>query len=533
MVNRIAKWALRVADTMATAMRPQLGEEISRHLDHAVNRLQERQLELAAVVRQIQGQQSLMMNAPGLLGELVLRKSAIHGRVEADEHLAAQARNALRSYAGLPPVQDGAQVRDELIAELVFLWRNAAVVKPVFEALRARRLLMCGQAYYNTWYLSRALRKIGWRADVLNWDTNPGSQMHYHGEDFLFGGVSEVDVTAYLAFYVQALFRYDIFHFSNAHAMSFGAHLDQVIGEVLGSSGEILLLKALGKKIAYSNNGCLDGVSQSMFSRWGPESVCAICRWREVPQVCSDERNLRWGAFRNAMADYQATLGGNRADYNDDPRVHECPWFYCMDPEVWSPALEIPAKFLLERPQGKLWLYHAVGNRDLRTNDSGVNIKSSHIWLPMIDRLREQGWDLGLLEPDGMSNLDVRYLQLQADVFLEMLTYGWFGANAREAMMLGKPVICYIRPEWLESVREELPEYADELPVISATPASAEEVLLELLRNPEKRAEIGGRSREFMIRWHSGEAAGARMDEIYRRLLRDDPVLRQQADRQP
>ena len=36
------------------------------------------------------------------------------------------------------------------------------------------RVLYAGQSYYNTWYLSRALRKLGWRADVLNWDTNSG-----------------------------------------------------------------------------------------------------------------------------------------------------------------------------------------------------------------------------------------------------------------------------------------------------------------------------------------------------------------------
>ncbi|PKO30663.1 MAG: hypothetical protein CVU34_19240 [Betaproteobacteria bacterium HGW-Betaproteobacteria-7] len=171
-------------------------------------------------------------------------------------------------------------------------------------------------------------------------------------------------------------------------------------------------------------------------------------------------------------------------------------------------------------------LYHAVGHKADRTRDDGVNIKSSHIYLPLIDKLKREGLPLELIEPTGIPNKEVRFLQMQADIFLDMLSYGWFGANAREAMMLAKPVICYIRPEWLESLREELPEYADELPIVSATPETIEEVLRDLIANPEKRREIGNRSRRFAIKWHSAEAAGKRFDEIYSRLLRGDPQLR-------
>ena len=71
------------------------------------------------------------------------------------------------------------------------------------------------------------------------------------------------------------------------------------------------------------------------------------------------------------------------------------------------------------------------------------------------------------------------------------LSFGWFGATAREAMMLGKPVICYLRPEWLASARREVPEYIDELPIVSATPETIRDVLVDLVLNPEKRRAIG------------------------------------------
>ena len=384
-----------------------------------------------------------------------------------------------------------------------------------------RSVLYAGQAYYNAWYLSRALRASGWKADVLNWNPDPAAQGYYHGEDFRFAdrGGSTLALVEQLGFYLRALWTYDVFHFSNVDGLSFGSHLRRWFGARLSPGAEIRLLKAAGKKIVYSNNGCLDGVSQTSFSRWGPEPVCSICRWRNVPAVCSDERNLAWGRFRNSMADYQCLLGGNRVDYNDDPSVHEVPEFYCLDPEFWRPDLEIPAEFRLSHSPGTVRLYHAVGNFETRTDESGVNIKSTHVYRPLVDRLKAEGCPVELMFFSRVPNRLVRYYQAQADIFLDMLTYGFFGATAREAMMLGKPVICFLREEWLASMRREIPGYVEELPVISATPATVEGVLRDLIANPRKRQEIGARSRSFAMKWHSAGAAGKRFDEIYSGLL--------------
>jgi glycosyltransferase involved in cell wall biosynthesis len=85
--------------------------------------------------------------------------------------------------------------------------------------------------------------------------------------------------------------------------------------------------------------------------------------------------------------------------------------------------------------------------------------------------------------------------------------------------MLGKPVICNLRDEWLNQMREEIPQYVEELPVVSATPETAREVLIDLVEDPEKRAELGRRGREFAVKWHSSRAGAREMDRIYRELL--------------
>lgn len=386
---------------------------------------------------------------------------------------------------------------------------------------RRRSVLFVGQCYYNAWYLSRELRKMGWRADVLNWDGNQPSQIYYHGEDFKFRYEGKGDILRQWMFYFKALAQYDVFHFSNRHGITFGGNLNYG-RELLHLSpyAEIRFLKKLGKKIVYTNNGCCDGVSQSSFSSWPGENPCEICTWRNVPAVCGDENNLNWGKARNSLADYQCYLGGNRKDYNEDATVHEVPEFYCLDTELWKPDLDIPPKFRLNRPTGTINLYHAVGNFDIRSDKDQRNIKSTHVYLPLVERLKKEGYPVELFFAKDVPNRDVRYYQAQADIVLDMLSFGFFGANAREGMMLGKPVVCYLRPEWLRIMEREIPEYVKELPIISATPETVYEVITDLIKNPRKRAEIGKRGRAFAEKWHSSSAGAKRLDKIYCDLLK-------------
>jgi hypothetical protein len=391
------------------------------------------------------------------------------------------------------------------------------------------RVLFAGQSYYHAWYLSRELRKLGWRADVLNWDPNPKAEMFYHGEDYRLrhrgrryyrGRAFDPDAYGHALFFAWAASRYDIFHFSNPRGIRLSMALSLWAEEKWGEAAEIRLLKRLGKKIVYSNSGCLDGVLQSSFDAWGPEPTCEICPWQNVPHICSDDTNRAWGELRNSLADYQVTTGGNRADWNDDPSVHEVPEFYCLDPEVWRPDLPIPGEHRVERRPGQLRLYHAVGNAGERVAPhTRQSLKSTHLWFALAEQLRSEGRDLDLFYATDIPNRDVRYYQLQSDIVCDMLTLGWFGANIREAMMLGLPAVCYLRPSWLEQVREHAPGYVEELPVVSATPETVHQVVCELLDDPDRRRELGEAGREFALKWHSAQAGARRFDAIYSELL--------------
>ncbi|CAN5299781.1 N/A [soil metagenome] len=382
------------------------------------------------------------------------------------------------------------------------------------------RVLFAGQSYYHAWYLSRELRKLGWKADVLNWDPNPGNELYYHGEDFRVLYRGRFDILRHASLYARSIPQYDIFHFSNVHGFSFSNTLHEFMGRLFGEASEVRLLKRLGKKIVYSNNGCLDGVLQSSFDAWGPEPTCEICPWRHEPTICSDERNQAWGELRNSLADYQTNAGGNRVDFNDDPSVHEVPEFYCLDPDVWRPDLLIPTNYRLPYSESTVKLYHSVGNAATRVAaGTHKGLKSTHIYVPLVEQLKAEGRDVELVYFTDVPNRQLRYYQSQTDIVCDMLTVGWFGANVREGMMLGKPAVCFLRPSWIENVRREVPDYVEELPVVSTTPETVRDVLVELIEDPVKRQELGERGREFAVKWHSSQAAARRLDGIYSELL--------------
>lgn len=438
---------------------------------------------------------------------------------------------------------------------------------------KTKSILFVGQAFYNAWYLSRELKKIGWETSLINIDNSPNFKNYYHGEDILFL-YNESDRKFRLNTLLDSIYRYRIFHFSNKDGIYFmndsrvgrpGKIISKIITLVIqiffkkkspqeirkrllflrlikkgfgdrlevtglgflvyklllckwftanwGSKWDIQLIKNAGIKIGYSNNGCLDGVLKTSFSKWGPINTCKeVCRFYNQPNICSDEGNAEWGRFRNSIADYQCNIGSNKVDYNNVPEVFEMPWFYCLDRKVWSPDVLIPSNFLLPFSKDTVKIYHAVGNFESRSDALNKNIKCTHIYLELIEKYKNEGLPVELIFFHGLPNKVIRFYQAQADIVVDMLTFGFFGANIREAMMLGKPTVCYLRPEWLETMREEIPDYVDELPIVSATPQTVDEILRELINNKEKREEIGRRSRIFAEKWHSSEIAAKYFD---------------------
>jgi hypothetical protein len=275
-------------------------------------------------------------------------------------------------------------------------------------------------------------------------------------------------------------------------------------------------MRQLGIKIGYSVSGCLDGVGQSSVNKWSG-GACDRCVWKGNTVVCTDRGNLAWGHQVEMVCDLIATEGFPGLDYQNSEKTYRDPLTTALDPDIWRPDLDVPQKYELPREPSELIVYHGVGNFDKRTR-GGQNIKGTSAVIAAINRLRTEGINVRLEFVTDVPSVDVRFIQVQADVIIDQLNYGRYGATSREAMMLGRPTICYINKAEPPGARRL--ESIETCPLVSANEDNVYDVLKDLLQNEAKRRAIGEEGRAFAMRWHSADACAARFETVYDRLMR-------------
>jgi glycosyltransferase involved in cell wall biosynthesis len=125
-----------------------------------------------------------------------------------------------------------------------------------------------------------------------------------------------------------------------------------------------------------------------------------------------------------------------------------------------------------------------------------------------VEKLKKMGLNFEYIEVAGVSHQKAIQIYSKADIVVDQLRIGSHGAFACEAMALGKPVICYIQNELLDT-------YPDGFPIVNANPDTIATVLEELLCSPEKRHEIGMKSRIYVEKIHDIRVVARKLQNIY------------------
>ncbi|WP_212495316.1 glycosyltransferase [Bradyrhizobium jicamae] len=383
-----------------------------------------------------------------------------------------------------------------------------------------RSVVFLHNCYYNFFYLAAALRKRGWDAVSVSIEDPHGPHANfYHGEDInLYDSNPELYRRKLFDFFAETEDRFRMLHFYGVRAMSmFPATMRR--GGFYGLPIDFLRLRQLGIKIGYTVAGCLDGVAQSSIKSWS--GACDKCVWQLRPEICSDAGNLEWGRQVHTICDVVDTGGSPTLDWKGKAdKVFRDPLTMALEPELWRPDLQVPEKYQLKRSPGELIVYHAVGNYELRSQNDR-NIKGTGAILAAVDRLKNEGVHVRLEFVTNIPSKDVRFIQVQADVVVDQLNYGRYGAQAAEAMMLGRPTICYIKKDELPGVSRI--GFVEDCPIVTATEESIYEVLKDLLADENRRRELQKASREFALKWHSADACALRFELLYDRLMRGLP----------
>jgi hypothetical protein len=421
-----------------------------------------------------------------------------------------------------PGIQGARPLLKSIRPETAPLWANRLAMGRV---PWRRSVIFIRHSYYHFFYLAQALRRRGWDALCVSLEHPQGPfSAYYHGEDInLHAEDHERQHANIRALFEMAKSRFRLMHFAGDGCLSFfPEHF------IKDDPPDIVEWRALGRGIAYTVSGCNSGVSQSAVAHWsqstGGASVCDKCVWQHRPEICTDQRNLAWGRKFDRFCDIVFSEVTPALDHvRASEKVIREPVTTALDPHLWQPGLTIPEPLRIAREPSEVLVYHGVGNYDMRSA-GGRNIKGTPAVMAAVDRLRGEGRKVRLIFRTGMKNFDVRYVQAQCDIIVDQLNYGRYGATAREGMMLGRPVICYLNVHELDAA-DEL-DCLKEVPLISATEESLYLRLKELIDDAPRRAAIGAASREYALKWHNADACALRYEKVYDRLMGARPALR-------
>lgn len=374
-----------------------------------------------------------------------------------------------------------------------------------------RSIVFWGDSYYCYYYLAMALRKREWKALCVS-PYPPSTFMH--GTDLVLYDQNPERHQDNLAYFFNSVMpNYKMLHFYSNLLMQ-----DSYINQIIPI--DIIHLKNAGIKIGYTPSGCMEACTQTEIFR-ATNGLCNKCVWQNNFKVCSDQKNYNLINKVKKVADFisyetDGSIGIN-TNNNSYPIVNTEPLLYVLDPEHWGLDLEIPEKYKIHRDsKDHVIILTAFANQHFRNNEH-KDIKGIRATYSAINNLRDEGFLIQHIHLQNIPSKDMRYMQAQADIIIDQLNYGRYGAFAREGMMLGKPVICKI--DYLSTTLKNLA--LKECPLINANEDTIYAVLKQLLMSSSKELEvIGKKSRDYMIKWHSPDICAERFEKIYDNLLK-------------
>jgi glycosyltransferase involved in cell wall biosynthesis len=196
--------------------------------------------------------------------------------------------------------------------------------------------------------------------------------------------------------------------------------------------------------------------------------------------------------------------------------VEYMPWWdsltcghFAIDTEEWKPS---PRPF---RPGETIKVLHAPNHRE---------IKGTRFLIEACEELQAEGYPIELQVVEGVPNERLRELMRECDIIADQFIMGWYALFAIEGMALGKPVLCYLRPDLLELYT--LYSFAGGCPVFDTPPLQIKDRLRELVEDPQLRAELGEQGRRYVEAHHSLESVGRMFDGIFERVYRSSAQRR-------
>lgn len=263
--------------------------------------------------------------------------------------------------------------------------------------------------------------------------------------------------------------------------------LEKLLSRQMGFNLLLNMLTRLHKKIVFVPSGCHEEELRSEFEKFDDGNVCGNCGYADR---CNDDRSKLRIAVINRYANGSLMV---------DPFVPKMLGkvdhirYKSLDLDEFSPWVAVPDE--LHLPTSSAFrVFHATSLDGRRWE--GRNIKGSPFVHQAVEELRAEGLNIELVSPKRVASEQMKFIQVQCDVVVDQLIYGWLGSTGIEALGLGRPLICYIRPSW-QRFFENAFSGNSEFPVINATAFTIKETLKKLYHDRELLNDVAAKSRSF------------------------------------
>ena len=356
--------------------------------------------------------------------------------------------------------------------------------------------------------ISQALRQRGHRCDYLLFDLPP-EDAHLHDQCDINLGLTAQTHWQRLKTIVRFLHRhvddYDIFHFHSGRtfiplmAFSRWSFVPNRVGRFIDFLDflDLAYLKHKAKKIVFQFWGC--DIRAPEFDRQYPDSACNVCPPEIQTVHCNRALKQKMNRLTRKYAHARISSGDLNVCFQDLRWVENI-----IDTDRWQPRphADIPPALHAGR-NGTIKIYHSFSKSDIR-ND----VKGTHYVFEAVEALKLEGHRVELMFFNYLPHDEIGYYQMQADIVVDQLKCGHYGNTAVECLSMGKPVICYLRPD----VEAMMPAGH---PIINANRRNLVDRLRHLVIDKQYRLEMGRRSRAFAVRNHGLAAVGQRLESIY------------------
>lgn len=326
----------------------------------------------------------------------------------------------------------------------------------------------------NAYGLCGAEKSIGLDSTTLytagNWLNYPGDIVLDKTGFFPFTFFSSVKA----AFTIPP--KYDVLHFN------FGSSLIDFPGLNI-NHWDLPLYKK--QRLVVTYNGC---DARQRFSRIKQAEISACQHADCYNGICKSERldqkkRHRIRQFKQAGATFFAT---NPDLLNFLPKESI---FLPYTVANWDDIQ--PAPILTDKK--KITVVHAPTNRVC---------KGSQAVIEAIESLKKKYTDrLELILVENVPHRQALEIYSKADIVIDQLRIGWYGALAVENMKMGKPVVVYINPDDLHFLPQALQKDCREA-FIEANEYNLAQVLERYIENPALLLQKSQAALEYVHRWH-------------------------------